>query len=215
MLTAIARALRLRATEEGVALPAFRAVTATTGQGVAGELDGQQYRIGRPAFAAGLAGTPVPEVLQQAEQGGGTVIALASSAGWLGGFVLSDGVFLTALELKQMRTMPELVFLNGCHVGRAAPGGDDSPSENMVLALLKAGVQAVVAPGWVVDDDGAAEFSETFFAALSEGQRFEDAVAAARQATFRTAPQATTWAAYQAWGDPDYRLLPPPASEAA
>lgn len=131
------------------------------------------------------------------------------------GFVLSDGVFLTALELKQMRTMPELVFLNGCHVGRAAPGGDDSPSENMVLALLKAGVQAVVAPGWVVDDDGAAEFSETFFAALSEGQRFEDAVAAARQATFRTAPQATTWAAYQAWGDPDYRLLPPPASEAA
>ena len=131
------------------------------------------------------------------------------------GFVLSDGVFLTALELKQMRTMPELVFLNGCHVGRAAPGGDDGPSENMVLALLKAGVQAVVAPGWVVDDDGAAEFSETFFAALSEGQRFEDAVAAARQATFRTAPQATTWAAYQAWGDPDYRLLPPPASEAA
>ena len=52
-----------------------------TGQGVTGELDGQQYRIGRPAFAAGLAGTPVPEVLQQAEQGGGTVIALASSAG--------------------------------------------------------------------------------------------------------------------------------------
>lgn len=89
---AIARALRLRAVEEGVALPAFRAVTATTGQGVAGEFDGQQYRIGRPAFAAGLAGTPVPEVLQQAEQGGGTVIALASSAGWLGGFVLSDGL---------------------------------------------------------------------------------------------------------------------------
>lgn len=89
---AIARALRLRAVEEGVALPAFRAVTATTGQGVTGELDGQQYRIGRPAFAAGLAGTPVPEVLQQAEQGGGTVIALASSAGWLGGFVLSDGL---------------------------------------------------------------------------------------------------------------------------
>ncbi|MCK6386693.1 MAG: heavy metal translocating P-type ATPase, partial [Zoogloea sp.] len=60
---AIARALRVRATEEGVALPAFRAVTATTGQGVAGELDGQAYRIGRPAFAAGLAGTPVPDVL--------------------------------------------------------------------------------------------------------------------------------------------------------
>jgi len=89
---AIARALRLRAAEEGAALPAFRAVTATTGQGVAGEFDGQEYRIGRPAFAAGLAGTPVPDVLLQAEQTGGTVIALASSAGWLGGFVLSDGL---------------------------------------------------------------------------------------------------------------------------
>ncbi|GLT23435.1 hypothetical protein GCM10007933_29010 [Zoogloea oryzae] len=131
------------------------------------------------------------------------------------GFVLSDGVFLTALELQQMRAMPELVFLNGCHAGRAIPGSDDGPPEDMVLALLKAGVQAVVAPGWAVDDDGAAEFSETFFAALAEGQRFEDAVAAARQATFRTAPALTTWAAYQAWGDPDYRLLPPPASEAA
>jgi Cu2+-exporting ATPase len=57
---AIARALRLRAVEEGVALPAFRAVTATTGQGVAGELDGQQYRIGRPAFAAGSLARPSP-----------------------------------------------------------------------------------------------------------------------------------------------------------
>ena len=131
------------------------------------------------------------------------------------GFVLSDGVFLTALELQQMRAMPELVFLNGCHAGRAIPGSDDGPPEDMVLALLKAGVQAVVAPGWAVDDDGAAEFSETFFAALAEGQRFEDAVAAARVTTFRTAPALTTWAAYQAWGDPDYRLLPPPASEAA
>lgn len=131
------------------------------------------------------------------------------------GFVLSDGVFLTALELQQMRTMPELVFLNGSHTGRPAPGGDDGPPDDMVLALLKAGVQAVVAPGWAVDDMGAATFSEAFFAALSQGHRFEDAVAAARQASYKAAPDLTTWAAYRAWGDPDYRLLPPPASEAA
>jgi len=131
------------------------------------------------------------------------------------GFVLSDGVFLTALELQQMRVMPEVVFLNGCHTGRPAPGGDDGPPDDMVLALLKAGVQAVVAPGWAVDDMGAATFSEAFFAALSQGHRFEDAVAAARQASYKAAPDLTTWAAYRAWGDPDYRLLPPPASEAA
>ena len=34
------------------------------------------------------------------------------------GFVLSDGVFLTALELRQMRIQPEVVVLNGCHLGQ-------------------------------------------------------------------------------------------------
>ncbi len=131
------------------------------------------------------------------------------------GFVLSDGVFLTAMELRQMRILPEVVFLNGCHTGRRTTNADDGSPQDMVLELLKAGVKVVVAPGWAVDDMGAATFSEAFFAALSEGHRFEDAVDAARGASFKATPDLTTWAAYQAWGDPDYRLLPPPPSEAA
>lgn len=89
---AIGKALRLRAAEEGVSLPAFGGVAATTGQGVAGVLDGVTYRIGRPAFAAELAAAPVPEALLEDERSGRTVIALASSVGWLGGFALSDGL---------------------------------------------------------------------------------------------------------------------------
>ena len=130
------------------------------------------------------------------------------------GFVLSDGVFLTALELQQMRTMPEVVFLNGCHAGRPVADSSDGPPRDMVLALLKAGVQVVVAPGWAVDDLGAATFSESFFTALASGSRFEDAVDTARQASAAAAPDLNTWAAYQAWGDPDYRLLPAPGSAA-
>ena len=130
------------------------------------------------------------------------------------GFVLSDGVFLTALELKQMRTMPDVVFLNGCHAGRILRGDTDGPPDSMVLELLKAGVRAVVAPGWSVDDLGAATFSESFFTALAGGSRFEDAMDAARQATARAAPELNTWVAYQAWGDPDYQLLPAPGSAA-
>lgn len=89
---AIGKALRLRAAEEGATLPAFGNLTATTGQGVAGMLDGVSYRIGRPTFVAELAGAPVPEILLEDERSGRTVIALASSAGWLAGFVLSDGL---------------------------------------------------------------------------------------------------------------------------
>jgi hypothetical protein len=131
------------------------------------------------------------------------------------GFVLSDGVFLTALELRQMRVMPEVVFLNGCHAGRRVANASDGPPQDMVLELLKAGVKVVVAPGWAVDDMSAAQFSETFFTILATGRPFEEAVAGARVASYKAAPDLTTWAAYQAWGDPDYRLLPPPASEAA
>jgi len=131
------------------------------------------------------------------------------------GFVLSDGVFLTAMELRQMRVMPEVVFLNGCHAGRRVADPSDGPPQDMVLELLKAGVKVVVAPGWAVDDMSAAQFSETFFTILATGRPFEEAVAGARVASYKAAPALTTWAAYQAWGDPDYRLLPPPASEAA
>ena len=87
---AIAAALRLGG--GNAPLPAFAGLTATTGQGVAGVLDGTPYRIGRPAFVAELVGTPVPDVLLDDERSGRTVIALASSAGWLAGFALSDGL---------------------------------------------------------------------------------------------------------------------------
>ncbi|MDD2990909.1 MAG: CHAT domain-containing protein [Zoogloea sp.] len=130
------------------------------------------------------------------------------------GFVLSDGVFLTALELKQMRAMPDVVFLNGCHAGRIQQGDIDGPPNSMVLELLKAGVQAVVAPGWAVDDLGAANFSEAFFSALAGGSRFEEAMNSARQAAALAAPELNTWAAYQAWGNPDYQLLQAPGSAA-
>jgi Cu2+-exporting ATPase len=87
---AIAEALRRRGGD--LAMPAFGAVAATTGQGVAGVLDGVAYRIGRPSFVAELTGAPEPDVLLADERSGRTVIALGSSAGWIAGFALSDGL---------------------------------------------------------------------------------------------------------------------------
>ena len=35
--------------------------------------------------------------------------------------MLDNGVFLTAVEVGQMQQVPELVFLNCCHIGQTGP----------------------------------------------------------------------------------------------
>jgi hypothetical protein len=132
------------------------------------------------------------------------------------GFVLGDGIFLTALELTQMRVQPGLVFLNGCHSGYvgAQAGrqrkGDPGLAAEIVPELLKAGARCVIAPGWGVDDRSAALFAQRFFGALASGRSFEEACLAARQAAFDAAPELNTWAAFQAWGEADWRLAAAP-----
>ena len=64
-----------------------------------------------------------------------------------------------------MRTVPELVFVNCCHLGR----GDADQLLNydraefasgVAGALIEIGVRCVVAAGWAVDDDAASVFAE-------------------------------------------------------
>lgn len=43
---------------------------------------------------------------------------LADGGGLVTGMVIGDGVFLTPIEVRQMRQTPELVFINCCHLGR-------------------------------------------------------------------------------------------------
>lgn len=47
------------------------------------------------------------------------------------GMVLGDGVFLTPVEFRQLRVVPDLVFLNCCFLGYIGDGGDaDAKSED-------------------------------------------------------------------------------------
>ncbi len=126
-----------------------------------------------------------------------------------GGVVLSTGAFLGPDEIRNMRTVPELVFVNCCHLA----SGDDkqllnydraSFASGVAGALIEIGVRCVVAAGWAVDDDGAGVFAETFYASLLRGNRFIDAVDEARKATYEQSPHVNTWAAYQCYGDPDW-----------
>lgn len=129
------------------------------------------------------------------------------------GVVLSEGV-LSASEIRAMRTVPELVFLNCCHIGDV--GGDrvltaddydrSAFAASVAQELIEIGVRCVIAAGWAVNDRLAATFARQFYGQLLEGQRFIDAVHHARFVTYGTAPDQSTWAAYQCYGDPDWRL---------
>jgi hypothetical protein len=128
-----------------------------------------------------------------------------------GGVVLSNGTFLGPDEIRKMRTVPELVFVNCCYLasGDAAqllrPNYDRAGFASGVAgALIEIGVRCVIAAGWAVDDDAATIFAETFYGSLLRGNRFIDAVAEARQEAYTQRPQVNTWGAYQCYGDPDW-----------
>ena len=127
-----------------------------------------------------------------------------------GGVVLSGDTFLGAAEIKAMRTVPELVFLNCCHLaGRDAaltlkPYDRATFAATIAQALIEVGVRCVIAAGWAVEDAPAEKFATTFYSVLLRGERFIDAVAAAREAAWRECPRGNTWAAYQCYGDPGW-----------
>ena len=136
-----------------------------------------------------------------------------------GGVVLSNNTFLGATEVRAMRVVPELVFVNCCHLAASSRrsvlrepkyGFYDRAAfaSGVAQSLIETGVRAVVAAGWAVDDMAASAFATTFYDGLLRGERFIDAVAQARVKAFTF--DGNTWAAYQCYGDPDWRLRPRP-----
>jgi tetratricopeptide (TPR) repeat protein len=109
-----------------------------------------------------------------------------------------------------MRTVPELVFLNCCHLaGRdaattLAPYDRAAFAANIAEELIRVGVRCVIAAGWAVEDEPAEQFATAFYAALLGGARFIEAVGVARSAAWNANRQGNTWAAYQCYGDPEW-----------
>jgi hypothetical protein len=131
------------------------------------------------------------------------------------GLLIGPGRFLTAQTVAQLEAVPQLVFLNCCYSGAIedAESSRRRSSVHLLAAsvareLMAIGVRAVVAAGWSVNDQGALAFAETFYEQMvAEGASFGDAVSAARKAARdRTLPGTMTWAAYQCYGDPEFRL---------
>jgi hypothetical protein len=129
------------------------------------------------------------------------------------GLVLDDRQFLTADIAGQMRVVPELVFLNCCHLGYT--GGDGSKrafhrlAANLGTAFIRMGARAVIAAGWAVNDAAAKTFAYGFYDELFAGNAFGDAVLRARERTFAAHQDSNTWGAYQCYGDPSFSLVRP------
>ena len=127
-----------------------------------------------------------------------------------GGVVLSEGVFLGPDEIEKLPEVPELVFVNCCHLGGThgtEPLRVEQPvafAAGVAESLIKIGVRCVVAAGWAVDDRPAEVFAQAFYRTLLAGQPFVEAVADARMAARQAAPDSKTWAAYQCYGDPNW-----------
>ena len=127
------------------------------------------------------------------------------------GVVLSDNSFLGPREIGSLRVIPELVFVNCCYLAsgdvqallKVANYDRAKFASGVAEALINVGVRCVVAAGWAVDDSAAEVFAATFYARLLGGATFIDAVAAAR--VDARAKGGNTWAAYQCYGDPDWR----------
>lgn len=186
--------------------------------GARAEAQAVAARLGVPA----LVGATAVEVIDALMGAGHRLVHLAGHGRLAddepgSGLLLSGGHVLGAREIESLRTVPELVFVNACHLGRIDPrdeplaGRRPAFAAQMAEQLIRIGVRCVVAAGWAVDDEPARVFALRFYDALLRGDRFMDAVAQARQVTWSTFPDSLTWAAYQCYGDPDWMWQAPQA----
>ena len=127
------------------------------------------------------------------------------------GIVIGDDEYFTTANVAAMRRVPEFVFLNCCHLGRL---GSEAARQTAFPALaaslaegfMSAGVRAVIAAGWSVDDAAGLTFARTFYERFLAGELYGEAVRAARLETFARHPGTSTWGAFQCYGSPEYRL---------
>lgn len=148
--------------------------------------------------------------VEHAPHASGTQLFHFQQGELVSGMVIGRHVFLTPREIRQMRVVPELVFINCCFCGKdtAPPRGRSQLAASLATQLIEMGVRAVIAAGWAVNDEAAKLFAEVFYQELLTGEAFGRAVHQARKTVYaKYENTVNTWGAYQCYGDPDYRLI--------
>ncbi|MBL4663601.1 MAG: CHAT domain-containing protein, partial [Flavobacteriaceae bacterium] len=130
----------------------------------------------------------------------------------LSGMVIGKELFLNSFAIEQLPVVPDLVFVNCCHLGYTNAAEEKFYRDRYKLAanigtqLIRIGVKAVIAAGWAVNDSAALLFAEIFYDKMFNGSHFGDAVKDARDAVYKEYPENNTWGAYQCYGDPYFKL---------
>ena len=125
------------------------------------------------------------------------------------GMVIGLDTILTPGDIELMRWVPELVFINCCHIGKIEAHKNTDPGSlaaNLAEHFINMGVKAVIAAGWAVDDRAGKAFAEAFYRRMLAGEFFGEAIRIAREEIFNLYPDVSTWGAYQCYGEPSYRL---------
>jgi tetratricopeptide (TPR) repeat protein len=128
------------------------------------------------------------------------------------GIVLEGGQLLTTREITNLRAVPDLVFINCCHLGEMEQKitlSNEYPhrlAASVAEELIRMGVRAVVAAGWAVDDGAATTFATHLYRLMLGGEDFGQAVLEARKTTHHRHGGTNTWGAYQCYGNPGFRL---------
>jgi CHAT domain-containing protein/pimeloyl-ACP methyl ester carboxylesterase len=131
------------------------------------------------------------------------------------GMLIGHDIYLSTKEICQMSTVPELVFVNCCYLGKMDGEMEAFYTNRYRLAanigtqLIRNGVKAVIVAGWAVDDQAAHDFTQVFYTELLGGCNFGEAVQVARKHIYdKYSGRNNTWGAYQCYGDPFYKLIP-------
>ena len=118
------------------------------------------------------------------------------------GAILARGAMLTVDTIRQLTSVPDVVFLNCCNLGRI---GQNRMAAGLAREFMAIGVRALVAAAWPIDDHAAQVFAETFYRELIGGRPLGDTITRARNVCAEVGGR-ETWAAYQCYGDPGFVL---------
>jgi hypothetical protein len=189
-----------------------RAIRAEAGE-ILMNLHAERYRI-LHLSGHGVHDFPLAVAERPGARCGACEQALPAAEKLVSGMVIGNGIILTPGDVEQMRWVPELVFINCCHLGRTDATSQNPhwrPSRlaaNLGAQFIRMGVRAVVAAGWAVDDAAAEHFARVFYDHLIHlGETLGAAVRAAREEVYLRFPGVNTWGAYQVYGDPAFRLV--------
>jgi beta-lactamase superfamily II metal-dependent hydrolase len=116
------------------------------------------------------------------------------------GAVIGQDLVISANTVRQLPVMPDLFFLNCCHLAKV---GLNRLSAGISRELMAGGVRAMIAAGWPVSDTAAVAFAKSVYESLLEGADYATAVERGR---LRARDGSNTWAAYQCYGVPGFRL---------